>query len=315
MLVIGCNVEQAAWLAEELAEHHYFVKAVLGETDAASVERATDNVDAVAITEGVANRSAIIAICERIGRSVLLVPDTVDLLLHSARTTRINDLLLYEAREPGLTSLQKTVKRIADILFALSIAPIAAPLMLAIAALIRVCSPGPILFRQERVGRNGRTFDVLKFRTMRPRAEDSTGPVLATDDDPRATTIGRVLRATHLDEFPQLINVLRGEMSVVGPRPERPCFTREFERNIPHYELRRLVKPGITGLAQVQGNYKTSAAGKLRFDLTYILNYSPLLDLKILVLTITKLFEGLVPKRRDSALLPIAYQHRCPLGH
>lgn len=313
VLVIGRDSAQAAWLAANLAEHDYFVHSVMAEAELAMLQQAVADVDTVAVADGIANRNAIVVMCERMARSVLLVPDTVDLLLHSARTTRVGDLLIYESRKPGLTRAQKVMKRAADMLLALSIAPIAVPVMLAVAAVIRLCSSGPVIFRQERVGENGKPFALLKFRTMMPRAEDLTGPVMAAEDDPRTTSIGRLLRGSHLDELPQLFNVIQGEMSIVGPRPERPCFTREFSQSVQNYELRHVVKPGITGLAQVKGAYATSAAAKLRFDLTYIFCYSLLLDLRILVLTLSKLFDGLA-KRRTPVALPVDYQGQCQVG-
>jgi lipopolysaccharide/colanic/teichoic acid biosynthesis glycosyltransferase len=139
---------------------------------------------------------------------------------------------------------------------------------------------------QERVGQNGRVFRLYKLRTMVTGAEEGTGPVLAATDDARITPVGRWLRATRLDELPQVFNVLKGEMSFVGPRPERPEFVERFRAESPAYHYRHLVKPGLTGLAQVQGRYSTSAEDKLRFDLYYIRNYSLLLDLQILLQTI-----------------------------
>jgi lipopolysaccharide/colanic/teichoic acid biosynthesis glycosyltransferase len=158
--------------------------------------------------------------------------------------------------------------------------------MVLVALLIWLGSGAPILFRQERRGLRGHGFKVLKFRTMIQHAEQRTGPVLATREDPRVTPLGRALRATRLDELPQLWNVLRGEMSLVGPRPEREFFARRFDLEFPEYPLRTSVKPGLTGLAQVCGGYSSSAESKLRLDLMYIANYSLSLDLSILLQTI-----------------------------
>jgi lipopolysaccharide/colanic/teichoic acid biosynthesis glycosyltransferase len=163
--------------------------------------------------------------------------------------------------------------------------------MVATAILIRLTSPGKILFAQRRVGRDGVGFTLSKFRTMVADAERHTGPVLATANDPRITKTGAFLRATRLDEFPQLFNVLRGEMSLVGPRPERPHFVQQFREQIPGYEFRLAVKPGVTGLAQVFGRYSTTAERKLRFDLTYITKYSLLMDIRLLLSTIAVLLR------------------------
>jgi lipopolysaccharide/colanic/teichoic acid biosynthesis glycosyltransferase len=164
-----------------------------------------------------------------------------------------------------------------------------APLMLMVAAVIRVTSRGPILYSQERVGYQGRTFHIYKFRTMIPDAEQQTGPTLSWCGDPRVTRIGRILRASHLDEFPQLINIIRGEMSFFGPRPERPVFTEQFQREFPLYRVRERVLPGITGLAQVLAPYDALPQEKLILDMKYIRDQSVALRMKILWLTLLAL--------------------------
>ncbi len=170
-----------------------------------------------------------------------------------------------------------------------------APLSLVIAALIKLDSPGPILYRQERVGEGGRPFTLLKFRSMRQDAEAATGPVWAMDDDHRATRFGKWLRKFRLDELPQMINVLRSEMSFVGPRPERPCFVENLKNTIPYYGLRHAVRPGITGWAQVRYRYGSNVQDtveKLQYDLYYIKNMSVLLDVTILVQTVRTVVLG-----------------------
>jgi len=161
-----------------------------------------------------------------------------------------------------------------------------APLMAVIALLVRLDSPGPVLFRQVRVGKDGRKFVVLKFRTMREGAEKETGPVWAVPNDPRCTRVGKWLRRLSLDELPQLWNVLKGEMSLVGPRPERPEFVEEFERRVPRYGRRHKVKSGMTGWAQVNGlRGNVPIEERTKYDLYYVENWSLLLDLKIMVRT------------------------------
>jgi exopolysaccharide biosynthesis polyprenyl glycosylphosphotransferase len=161
------------------------------------------------------------------------------------------------------------------------------PVMILIAIAIKLTSSGPILYRQERMGLDGKKFRILKFRTMVKNAEQSTGPVWATADDPRVTRLGRILRATSLDELPQLINVLRGEMSLVGPRPERPVLINYFRKSIPGYMLRHKVKAGMTGWAQVNGwRGNTSLESRIQHDLDYIGNWSIWRDIKILALTV-----------------------------
>lgn len=185
--------------------------------------------------------------------------------------------------------LRTFIKRTFDLLVSAALLMLALPLMLVTALAIRLESPGPVIYRQERVGRGGRPFTCLKFRSMRADAERDGTPVWAVSNDPRATRIGQFIRKTRIDELPQLINVLRGEMSFVGPRPERPGFVNELKQTIPYYDLRHSVKPGITGWAQVRYSYGASvedARKKLQFDLYYVKNHSLFLDLLILVETV-----------------------------
>ncbi len=195
-------------------------------------------------------------------------------------------LICERVGEACLSTRQKRMKRLADVAGALCMLVLAAPVMGVAAILIRVTSRGPVLYRQTRVGVSGREFELLKLRTMISGAEEETGPVMARLNDPRMTKLGRLLRAMHIDELPQLFNVLAGEMSLVGPRPERPHFVSIFQRKVAGYEQRLAVKPGITGLAQVRGSYWTRPEQKLRYDLEYIRHYSVALDAAIFLLTI-----------------------------
>jgi putative colanic acid biosynthesis UDP-glucose lipid carrier transferase len=166
------------------------------------------------------------------------------------------------------------------------------PVMVLIAILVKRTSPGPVFYRQERCGLNGRSFQMLKFRSMSVDAEKQTGAVWARKDDPRRTGFGTFLRKTSLDELPQFINVLRGDMSIVGPRPERPVFIRQFSQTIPNYMARHTVKSGITGWAQVHGwRGNTSLRKRVQYDLYYITHWTPWLDLHILWMTV---FRGLL---------------------
>ncbi|HHT9120165.1 MAG TPA: sugar transferase [Candidatus Hypogeohydataceae bacterium YC41] len=172
---------------------------------------------------------------------------------------------------------------------------VSAPIIALLGILIKLTSPGPIFYTQERVGQGGKPFKLIKLRTMRVDAEAKTGPVWASPDDPRITPLGRILRKLHLDELPQFINVVMGQMSVIGPRPERPVFVEEFKKTIPDYELWLSVKPGITGLAQVRHRADQSindGRRKLKYDLLYLEKMCWLLDLRILGLTILKMARG-----------------------
>jgi exopolysaccharide biosynthesis polyprenyl glycosylphosphotransferase len=183
----------------------------------------------------------------------------------------------------------RAAKRTLDVLTAAAGLIIATPVLLVVALLVKVTSRGPVLYHQQRVGQHGRTFTVHKFRSMRADAEAKTGAVWAASNDSRVTPIGRLLRKSRLDELPQLWNVLRGEMSFVGPRPERPEFVRQLTEQIPYYGQRHVVRPGLTGWAQVRYSYGAStedALQKLQYDLYYIKNLSISLDLFIIFSTI-----------------------------
>ena len=184
-----------------------------------------------------------------------------------------------------LTAEQRVLKRILDIAVAVTALIILSPVMLITAVMIKLDSKGPVLYSQERVGLYGKTFFVHKFRSMKQDAEAKCGPVLAAEGDPRITKLGGFMRATRLDELPQLFNVLKGEMSIVGPRPERPFFVKQFIAQKPEYDYRHNVKPGITGLAQIAGKYNTSAYDKLIYDLLYIQDFSVKTDLMIMLQT------------------------------
>jgi sugar transferase (PEP-CTERM system associated) len=187
------------------------------------------------------------------------------------------------------SSLRRVSQRSVDILVSLTGLAISAPFMPIIAALIYMDSPGPVFYRQERIGKNERTFQLLKFRSMRPDAEADNVPQWAQVEDARVTRVGKILRRLRIDEIPQLLNVLRGEMSVVGPRPERPTFVHTFRQQIPFYGVRHLVRPGITGWAQINYEYTASLEDtkrKLEYDLFYVKNHSLFLNLVIILQTI-----------------------------
>jgi exopolysaccharide biosynthesis polyprenyl glycosylphosphotransferase len=245
-------------------------------------------VDTVMLTEKVApeTKREIIIRCFELGREVFVVPDLYDVLLKKSLSNKIGDTPIMEVPEILVPPVPMFLKHTCDFVFALAGLALASPLFLLTGIFIKATSPGPVFYTQERVGKKGRMFRVVKFRTMVNDAEKLSGPVLAAENDPRVTPVGRILRSVRLDELPQLLNILRGEMSLVGPRPERPAFVSQFLEQIPEYRYRYLVRPGITGLAQVRSKYSTTVHDKLRYDLDYIVNYSLLLDLKIILETI-----------------------------
>jgi exopolysaccharide biosynthesis polyprenyl glycosylphosphotransferase len=211
-----------------------------------------------------------------------IVPHGVDIFLSRTPPEQLDYFPSIQYLMDPLTSSEKVIKRGFDLLISTTILLLLSPILLAVAVLIRIERSGKVFYVQERIGKNGKVFRLFKFRSMVEDAEQVTGPVWAEKDDKRVTGVGRFIRRTGLDEFPQLINVLRGEMSLVGPRPERPFFVKQ------HPELtqwRLSVKPGLTGLAQIHGRYDISLEEKVQYDLYYIQNYSLALDIEILIRT------------------------------
>jgi Undecaprenyl-phosphate glucose phosphotransferase len=223
---------------------------------------------------------------------VRLVADLPALTGLSLSTTNLDGLPVLGLRESPHFGLNVVVKRCMDVvLSAVGLVVLSLPMAL-IALLVKLTSPGPVFYRQERCGLNGEPFHMLKFRSMRADAEKQTGAVWARKDDDRRTWLGTLLRQWSLDELPQLFNVLRGDMSLVGPRPERPVFIQQFKKTVPNYMARHCVKSGITGWAQVHGwRGNTSLRKRLQYDLYYITHWTPWLDLRILWMTV---FHGLV---------------------
>jgi len=216
---------------------------------------------------------------------VKIVPDLFQYVTLYGGLEEFGGLPIVSLQGGPLEGWNLVAKRAFDILFSALALLILSPLMLVIAAAVKLSSRGPVLYRQERMGMDGAVFSILKFRTMRTDAEMG-GARMATAADDRRTGLGSFLRRTSLDELPQLLNVLRGDMSLVGPRPERPVFIEEFKRQIPKYHLRHKVKAGITGWAQINGlRGQTSIQKRIEYDLYYIENWSLLLDLKILLRT------------------------------
>ena len=230
--------------------------------------------------------------CDQAGVDVFVHPGLSLAALANARVVSMAGLPLVSLSPGFARTPYQTGKRVLDLAAALGVLVAGSPLWVAVALGIKLGSKGPLFFVQERLGLRGRQFRIIKFRTMAADAEADSGPVLASGDDPRVTRFGRLLRRFRVDEAPQLWNVLRGEMSLVGPRPERAEFAQRFIEENPLYERRFLVKPGLTGLAQVHGRYDTDYTQKLRYDLIYINSVSFALDLRILLATIRTVLTG-----------------------
>ena len=225
----------------------------------------------------------------REGVDVHVVPDLLQFIALRARLENLDGVPIISLNDVPLRGFNSVLKRITDIAISTAALVVLALPFALISLLIKWTSKGPIFYKQERMGLDGKAFDVLKFRSMYPGAEDATGPVWARDDDPRCTPVGRLLRRLDIDELPQFWNVFRGDMSIVGPRPERPYFVEQFKHRIPQYMLRHKVKAGITGWAQVNGwRGNTSLEKRIEYDLYYIENWSVALDLKIMWLTVVR---------------------------
>ena len=218
---------------------------------------------------------------------VRIVPGIMEIMLREASILQVEGIPLLGIRETPLQGWNLLFKRIFDILIALPLTILLLPVFLLIAILIKVDSRGSIFYNQERMGLDGYHFRMFKFRSMLCNAEDITGPVFASKNDPRCTRVGKIIRKFNLDELPQLFNVLIGDMSLVGPRPERPHFVTHFREMLPDYMLRHRVKAGLTGWAQVNGlRGNTSIQERIKYDLYYIENWSLWLDVKIILLTL-----------------------------
>jgi exopolysaccharide biosynthesis polyprenyl glycosylphosphotransferase len=252
------------------------------------------NIQEVYVTLGLTNYGKILEtlqMAQKYPVHVRLIPDLFQLLTLKANIQDLDGYPVISIDDAPLRGARLVLKQVMDVALSAIGLVLLSPVFLVVAGLIKLTSRGPVLYHQERVGNDGRRFVVHKFRTMVLDAEEGTGPVMASPDDPRITRLGRFLRKYSIDEFPQLVNIAKGEMSLVGPRPERPEFVKEFTEKIPKYMLRHKVKSGLTGWAQVHGlRQGTSIEKRLEYDFYYIQNWSFALDLKILWMTLRKGF-------------------------
>ncbi len=221
-----------------------------------------------------------------------ILPGLSDVVGSRVVTRSLGDLPLTPVGTRGASLTAGVLRRVVDLTLGTALLVLSLPILALASAAVVLESPGAPWLRQRRVGRHGAEFDLWKIRTMRLAAEAGTGPTLAAPDDERTTRVGRLLRKTRFDELPQLLHVVGGTMSLIGPRPERPEFVAEFSREVPAYRLRLVLKPGITGLAQVMGAYATKPEVKLRYDLGYLFHWSPFLDLFILLRTVATVLKG-----------------------
>ena len=236
-------------------------------------------------------RNEILKYCYENQIRTYIVPEVSDIIMRGLNDITLFDTPLLLMKDYGLSTVQRILKRTMDILLSLIALLIGTPIMLIIAIAIKLEDGGPILFKQDRVTKDEKVFAILKFRSMIVDAEKDGISIPAVDNDPRITKVGKIIRPLRLDELPQIFNILKGEMSIVGPRPERVEHVEEYTKEIPEFIYRFKVKGGLTGYAQIYGKYNTSAYDKLRMDLIYIENYSLLLDIKLIIETVRVLFK------------------------
>jgi len=267
---------------------------LMGTIDDAAEIIARENIDHLYVALPPEQHVRMLQLLESTSRVIVdvkVVPDLLQVIALRARLEDLDGVPVINVNEPPLQGFNAIVKRLIDIAVSgAALLVLATPLGI-VALLVRLTSRGPVFYRQERTGLDGKPFSIVKFRSMYEDAERESGPVWAIPDDPRVTPLGRFLRRSNLDEMPQLWNVLRGDMSIVGPRPERPHFVEQFRHKIPQYMLRHKVKAGLTGWAQVNGwRGNTPLEKRIEYDLYYIENWSVRLDLKIMWLTLLRGF-------------------------
>jgi Undecaprenyl-phosphate glucose phosphotransferase len=267
---------------------------LLGTIDDAAEITAREGIDHLYVALPPEQHVRMLELLESTSREMVdvkVVPDLLQVIALRARLEDLDGIPVININDVPLQGVNSLVKRVFDLTISGATLFSLAPLLAALALLVKVTSKGPIFYRQERMGLDGKSFTIIKFRSMLDNAERETGPVWATDGDARVTPLGRFLRRSNFDELPQLWNVLRGDMSLVGPRPERPHFVEQFKHRIPQYMLRHKVKSGLTGWAQVNGwRGNTPLDKRIEYDLYYIENWSVRLDLKIMWLTVLRGF-------------------------
>jgi len=289
--VVGCVVYG------ELGEPDASGAAVLGSAkDLAALIREHDVHEILIVGDVLAHDPGellrVLGTCE--DRSVVahVLPGYYEAMVGRLDLYEIGGLPLIELKQQPLPWAYGVMKRSMDLVISTMMLVIALPIVAAAAIAIKLDSSGPVFYTQIRAGRNGREFSIYKLRTMRAGAEDESGPVMAAKQDPRVTKVGRFLRSKRIDEIPQILNVLKGDMSLVGPRPERPFFIEKFAEEAPLFPLRLRVKPGVTSLSHVWGRYDSTPAHRLLYDLVYMSNISLMLDLRILIDTIKIVLTG-----------------------
>ena len=295
LLVIYGSAE-AAELVRKMSmriDRYIICESVAVREGAAAVTEKLQRYDSVIIA-GIygSARSETVRLCYDCGKQIYLLPEISDIIVRGAESIHLFDTPLLLCRSYGLSAEQAFVKRLTDVAVSLIGLILLSPLLAAVSIAVFAEDGGRILYRQRRLTKDGREFILYKFRSMVENAEEKSGAVKAQAHDSRITRVGRIIRRLRIDEIPQLYNVLRGEMSIVGPRPERPELAAEYEKTLPEFSFRLKMKAGLTGNAQVYGRYDTSPYDKLLLDLMYIENYSVLLDIRLMMATIKVMLTG-----------------------
>lgn len=279
-------------------EENYKGISVIGRIDSLKEYLDSNNFDEIAITLKIDEYSKlrdIVNICEKTGVHTQFIPDYNNIIPTRPYTEDLMGMPVINIRYVPLSNtFYSLIKRVMDVIISLTGILITSPLMVCIAVIIKTTSKGPLIYKQERVGLHNKSFMMYKFRSMRVQDAGEEKKAWTTKNDPRVTAVGKFIRRTSIDELPQLFNILKGDMSVVGPRPERPFFVEKFKEEIPRYMIKHQVRPGLTGWAQVNG-YRgdTSIKKRIEYDLFYIENWTLGFDIKIMFLTI---FKGLINK-------------------
>lgn len=258
----------------------------------AHIEENKSNIDAIVIADVKSEmRNKLLKYCFDREIQAYVTPKLSDIIMRAAQDVHLFDTTLYQCHNMALTIDERIIKRTMDIILSGLVLIVASPIMLLTALAIKLEDRGPVFFRQKRCTQDERVFEILKFRSMIVGAEKDGEVKPATEHDPRITKVGRLIRPLRIDELPQLLNILKGDMSIVGPRPERVEHVQKYKELIPEFSYRHKVKAGLTGYAQIMGKYNTSAYDKLKLDLMYIENYSIFQDLKLILMTIKILFK------------------------
>lgn len=273
-----------------IKERYVIAKGITVDRNIEDIKAEIDKYEAVLICDfDKTLKNEVLRYCYATRKRIYLLPSPNDIILNNCYQSQIFDTPVLVCKNRGLTTEQILIKRAIDLVISAIGLVLTSPLIVIISLAIKLCDGGPVLFKQNRVTQNGRIFNVYKFRSMVIDA-DKDGAIKATNGDSRITPIGKIIRPLRLDELPQLFNILKGDMSLVGPRPERTENVHEYTQKYPEFNLRHRVKGGLTGYAQIYGKYNTSPVDKLNMDLIYIEKYSILLDIKLILMTLKIIF-------------------------